>query len=144
MIERKLNSRLTDSRVDSFPSRRKFLYGASLAAASLALSRDESAFAWTAASQSAPAQEPVPDYRIEIAEIEWELAPKKKIRTAAYNGQIPGPLLRVTEGKPVTIEIVNRLGSRGDRALARAMDSRGCGRRDGRRLADDPCGRPRP
>jgi FtsP/CotA-like multicopper oxidase with cupredoxin domain len=37
---------------------------------------------------------------IEIAEIDWELAPKKKIRTTAYNGQIPGPLLRVTEGKP--------------------------------------------
>ncbi len=50
-----------------------------------------------------------PDYQIEIAEIEWELSPKKKIRTAAYNGQIPGQLLRVTEGKPVTIEIVNKL-----------------------------------
>ena len=49
------------------------------------------------------------DYRLEISEIEWELAPKKKIRTTAYNGQIPGPLLRVVEGKPVEIEIHNKL-----------------------------------
>jgi len=49
-----------------------------------------------------------PDHRIEIAEIEWELSLRKKIRTTAYNGQIPGPLLRVTEGKPVTVETVNR------------------------------------
>jgi len=48
------------------------------------------------------------DYRIEIAEIDWEIAPKKKIRTTAYDGQIPGRLLRLAEGKPVTIEIVNR------------------------------------
>jgi len=39
-----------------------------------------------------------------------ELSPNKKIRTISYNGQIPGKLLRLTEGKPVTIEIVNRLG----------------------------------
>jgi len=68
------------------------------------------AFAGTQPGQS-PAQSPPPnpDYRIEIAEIDWELAPKKKVRTTAYNGQIPGPLLRVTEGTPATIEIVNRL-----------------------------------
>jgi FtsP/CotA-like multicopper oxidase with cupredoxin domain len=50
-----------------------------------------------------------PDYRIEIAEIDWELAPKKKLRTTAYGGRIPGQLLRLEEGKPVAIEIVNRL-----------------------------------
>lgn len=52
---------------------------------------------------------PAPDYRIEIAEVEWELSPKKKIRTAAYNGEIPGRVLQLAEGKPVTIEIVNGL-----------------------------------
>lgn len=49
------------------------------------------------------------DFSLEIAEIEWELSPKKKIRTAAYNDQIPGPLLRLREGKPVTVEIRNTL-----------------------------------
>jgi len=52
---------------------------------------------------------PTPDYHIEISEIDWELAPKKKIRTTAYNGQIPGQLLRLSEGRPATIEITNRL-----------------------------------
>ncbi len=55
------------------------------------------------------AQTAPPDYRLEIAEIEWELSPKKKIRTAAYNNQIPGPLIRLTGGKPVAIEIINKL-----------------------------------
>lgn len=60
--------------------------------------------------QKSPAPVNSPDYRIEIAEIEWELSPRKKIRTAAYNGRIPGQVLRVTEGTPVSIEIANRLG----------------------------------
>src|SRR5271168_381261 len=57
-------------------------------------------------AESAPASNP--DFSIDIAEIEWELSPKKKIRTTAYGGQIPGKVLRVTEGRPVTIEIANR------------------------------------
>jgi len=77
-------------------SRRSFLRAASLAAASMA-------------TQRGFALPPTPDYRIEIAEIEWELSSKKKIRTAAYSGQIPGRVLQLTEGKPVAIEIVNRL-----------------------------------
>ena len=103
-----------------FPSsrlstRRQFLKNAPLAATLLAPHNSLTAFAWARAVQSASAtssenqQDSLPDYHIEIAEIDWELAPKKKIRTTAYSGQIPGPLLRVTEGKPVTIEIVNRL-----------------------------------
>ena len=53
--------------------------------------------------------EPAADYSIEIADLEWELGPRKKIHTTAYNGQIPGELFRLTEGKPVSIDIVNRL-----------------------------------
>lgn len=60
-------------------------------------------------AEAQPSLEVPADYTIEIANLEWELAPKKKIRTTAYNGQIPGKLLRLTEGKPVTIDIVNRL-----------------------------------
>ena len=44
-----------------------------------------------------------------IDEVEWELSPKKKIRTAAYNHRVPGELLRVREGSPVVIEVENRL-----------------------------------
>ena len=66
-----------------------------------------SSFAWAQAAQAASLS--APDYRLEIAEIDWEIAPKKKFRVAAYNGQIPGPILRLTEGKRVTIEITNRV-----------------------------------
>jgi FtsP/CotA-like multicopper oxidase with cupredoxin domain len=65
------------------------------------------AAAFQADAHSNPAAEP--DFRLEIAEVDWELGPRKKVRTTAYNGRIPGDLLRVAEGKPVTIEVVNKL-----------------------------------
>jgi FtsP/CotA-like multicopper oxidase with cupredoxin domain len=91
-------------------SRRAFLASAPLAAGAL-MARSPIGWTQTMPGASPPSSPPThkSDYTLEIAEIEWELAPKKKIRTTSYNGQIPGPLLRVTEGKPVSIEIVNRL-----------------------------------
>jgi FtsP/CotA-like multicopper oxidase with cupredoxin domain len=89
-------------------TRRAFLRDASLAAAA-SLSHAINAGLLSAESLDQSYPSPVPDYRIEIAETEWELSPRKRIRTIAYNGQIPGPLLRVTEGRPVTIEITNKL-----------------------------------
>jgi FtsP/CotA-like multicopper oxidase with cupredoxin domain len=47
------------------------------------------------------------DFTIRISEIEHELAPGHKVRTLAYNGQIPGPLLRMTLGKKISVDIVN-------------------------------------
>lgn len=47
------------------------------------------------------------DITLRIAEITAELGPKHTVRTVAYNGQTPGPLLRMTEGKSVTVEVVN-------------------------------------
>lgn len=49
-----------------------------------------------------------PDYRIEIAPLSLELSPQRRITTTAYNGQVPGPLLRLKENTPVTIEVANR------------------------------------
>ncbi len=82
-------------------TRRTFLRNAGLTAAATA--------ACGIASSIAQAQAAQPSYRLEISEIEWELSPKKKIRTAAYNGQIPGPLIRLAAGKPAAIEITNKL-----------------------------------
>ena len=94
-------------------SRRTFLRSAPLATAALVAQANRGPFIWAQTMPGASLAPVVPgakpDYNLEIAEIEWELSPKKKIRTAAYNGQIPGPLLRLTEGKPAIIEIVNRL-----------------------------------
>lgn len=49
-----------------------------------------------------------PDYKLEIAPLTWELSPRHSLKTLAYNGQIPGPLLRFKEGQPVTIDVTNR------------------------------------
>ena len=47
------------------------------------------------------------DYTIRIAAGLVDLGPDHIISTTLYNGQFPGPLLRFTEGKPVTVEIHN-------------------------------------
>jgi FtsP/CotA-like multicopper oxidase with cupredoxin domain len=48
------------------------------------------------------------DYALTIVVKPVELAPNRIISTATYNGQFPGPLLRLKEGQPVTIEIQNQ------------------------------------
>jgi len=90
------------------------MYGASLAAAAVISRRSfhagvDAHSAPIVPGALLPTTDTAPDYRIEINEIEWELSPKKKVRTAAYNGQIPGQSIRLQEGKPASIEIVNRL-----------------------------------
>ncbi len=49
-----------------------------------------------------------PDISLEIAPFTLEASPKHHIRTVAYNGQVPGPLLRMQQGRPQTITIANR------------------------------------
>jgi FtsP/CotA-like multicopper oxidase with cupredoxin domain len=50
------------------------------------------------------------DYTIRIAPVSHEIAPGKVIRTTAYNGSVPGPVLRLQEGTPVTINVINESG----------------------------------
>ena len=52
------------------------------------------------------------DYTIDIAAYELEVAPRRTIKTIAYNRQVPGPLLRLKEGRPVTIDVTNQTGNR--------------------------------
>ncbi|MGD0496853.1 MAG: multicopper oxidase domain-containing protein [Bryobacteraceae bacterium] len=47
------------------------------------------------------------DFTLHIAPVEVEIAPHRKIKTTGYNGGFPGPVLRMTEGKPVTIDVYN-------------------------------------
>lgn len=49
-----------------------------------------------------------PDFRIEIASLDLEIAPGKLIHTVAYNRLVPGPLIRWPEGKPIVIDVLNR------------------------------------
>jgi len=48
-----------------------------------------------------------PDHKIDIAPITLDLSPRHRLKTTAYNGQVPGALLRLNENQPVTIEVTN-------------------------------------
>jgi FtsP/CotA-like multicopper oxidase with cupredoxin domain len=48
-----------------------------------------------------------PDYTLRIAPLTLEIAPNINIHTTAYNGQVPGPLLRLKENVPVIIDVTN-------------------------------------
>ena len=78
-------------------NRRTFIAQASAALTGAALASVAPAWA-----QSAP------DVKLEIAPLALEIAPGKVIHTAAYNGRVPGPLIRWPEGKPIAIDVVNR------------------------------------
>lgn len=52
-------------------------------------------------------QEAQPDLTLRISEIEWEIGPRRTIKTLAYNDVVPGPLVRVRAGRPFTVEVRN-------------------------------------
>jgi FtsP/CotA-like multicopper oxidase with cupredoxin domain len=54
-----------------------------------------------------PAQDAPADYTIRIGTGLIELAPEVSLSTRLYNGQFPGPLLRLKEGQPVVIDLYN-------------------------------------
>jgi FtsP/CotA-like multicopper oxidase with cupredoxin domain len=47
------------------------------------------------------------DFTLQIAPVALELAPNRIISTIGYNGTCPGPLLRMKEGVPVTVDVIN-------------------------------------
>jgi FtsP/CotA-like multicopper oxidase with cupredoxin domain len=47
------------------------------------------------------------DHSLRIEPCTVEIGPGVTIKTLAYNGQVPGPLLRLREGVPVTIDVTN-------------------------------------
>jgi FtsP/CotA-like multicopper oxidase with cupredoxin domain len=48
-----------------------------------------------------------PAYKIDIAPITLDLSPRHRLKTTAYNGQVPGAVLRFKENEPITIEVTN-------------------------------------
>jgi FtsP/CotA-like multicopper oxidase with cupredoxin domain len=55
------------------------------------------------------AASPVREIELETRPVTWELAPGRSIAAMAYNGRIPGPEIRVTEGERVRVVLTNRL-----------------------------------
>ena len=70
-----------------------------------------------------------------------EISPGVNIKTIAYNGQVPGPLLRLRQGVPVTIDVTNATESAEIVHWHGPYNRLAERRRHGRRLADDSCGR---
>ena len=66
------------------------------------------------------------DYTIHIATGLVELAPDRIISTTTYNGQFPGPLIRLKEGQRVIVDIHNGYRLTGTAALARSDRSGRC------------------
>jgi FtsP/CotA-like multicopper oxidase with cupredoxin domain len=89
-------------------TRRRFAQLGAMTSASLALGRP--AAQMTMPGASAP---PIPpsaspaDFTLDIAPYLLEASPKHRYPTIAYNGQVPGPLLRMKQGRQVTIDIHN-------------------------------------
>jgi FtsP/CotA-like multicopper oxidase with cupredoxin domain len=48
------------------------------------------------------------DFTLEIAPYLLEASPKHRVQTVAYNGQVPGPLLRMKQGREISVEIRNK------------------------------------
>ena len=48
-------------------------------------------------------------FELTAAEIQWETAPDQFVAALAYNGQVPGPQIRVTEGDRVKVVLKNQL-----------------------------------
>ncbi len=48
-------------------------------------------------------------FELTAEETEWEITPGKKVKAMGYNGMLPGPVIRVTEGDKVRIKVTNRM-----------------------------------
>jgi len=82
-------------------NRRDFLSSAGMLITGGALNaRLPRAFAANALSANA-------DHSFRIEPCTLDIGPRVSIKTTAYNGQVPGPLLRLSEGVPVSIDVTN-------------------------------------
>ena len=59
------------------------------------------------AAQANPQNSGKADHTLRIETISLEIGPGATVKTLAYNGQVPGPELRLREGVPVTIDVIN-------------------------------------
>jgi len=93
-------------------SRRQFLKATGRAAGALWLSTERSLSQTAMPPEGNPSAVPSAmsgpaDYTLHIKTVPVEIAPNRIISVTTYNGQFPGPLLRFTEGRQVTVDAYN-------------------------------------
>lgn len=59
------------------------------------------------ATDSASERRAAADVTIRIAQVLVELAPDHIISTVGYNGSVPAPVIRLNEGRPVSVQLIN-------------------------------------
>jgi FtsP/CotA-like multicopper oxidase with cupredoxin domain len=88
-------------------NRRSFITGAGMLISGRALS----ALAPTQSKPGAVPSSGKADHDVRIGPCTLEIGPGISVKTIGYNGQVPGPLLRLREGVPVTIDVTNATGT---------------------------------
>lgn len=93
---------------DHVQSRRRFLKAAAISAGAILLPRVEVYGSPKLPNPVAPTTEPKSaDYTLRIRLSPVEVAPNRIVSLTTYNGEFPGPLIRLKEGQPVTVDIFN-------------------------------------
>ena len=90
-------------------TRRRFLGRVALASAGATALAALGRAPLTGPRESRAAAAGLREIRLEARKLTWDLAPGKTVRGMAYNGQIPGPEIRVKEGERVRVVLVNAL-----------------------------------
>jgi len=88
-------------------SRREFLKSAGIAAGVSLLPGRASLAQMTGGTSPSVAEAGKADYTLRIATTPIEIAPDRILSLTTYNGQFPGPLLRLEEGKQITVDVRN-------------------------------------
>ncbi len=92
-------------------TRRRFAQLGTMASASAALGMERGMRGQmkmpAASAPPIPANGAAADFTLDIAPYVLEASPKHKYPTIAYNGQVPGPLFRMKQGRKVIVDIHN-------------------------------------
>ena len=93
-------------------SRRQFLLASALAGGGLMLPSPATAqnsmqMPMGSATATPPVKTGPAEVSLRIGSVLVEVTKDKTISTIGYNGQVPGPLIRLREGQPVSVQVFN-------------------------------------